>query len=851
MFLQVIWNNNLKQTSLIASLTESCEDYQVIISFPLKEDISTEFVQNFIGSPQFQFLYIEDAFLWLENYHLTKNILAFFNVLDFIELNEQHLQLIDTFIHNKELSTNDFENLGFQSPVKTIARDFKNNPGFMKYFLNIADSSKRLLRTTFSFENEKILITINKREITAQQFFNHLNTNRDRLRIKESLAYEFENKENLFSYVLSLNIFTPKDNQIDNPPTTILQDNDSSENIELEDTEIEENQNLNVELFDTDDVNSDVTQSQEVFLIKEKTISLDLHSFLSLDNTNDVNGKDTSSKIEEALENFHDNQNNNFNDFFSTERTYEEYSLPENTTYIEEYDNSVFIEQKIEENNQAIIDIDSVEEELTEDFLVEIETNLQKHEQNILDSYNNDIEEDVEDNDNTELHFVSVDDLVDSINNIIEEPELILELIDIIDLPLVLFLSDYKPAIKDNIIDSNFIDNYFIDSDVNEEINQFSAEEVLTVVNTEVSIFENTVSDKKKKSGKNKKDKLSLSVINKDEEVINLIDKETIAVATEPKLDIVDNQNITPLIEIDETHNYSEVDNLFNDNVSYATMENKLEKIHCFDLSAIQFLEKVEIKPSLLIHAVELLPIIDFLIYVNIVDSSSSVEVYEQNFNFFEENKQRLIELCINNELDLIDDLYRNYPEFEKPLINFNYEGDNPMCIASFYENLDLLKKLIDYGWDANYFDSNLNNALIIAAAEGHKHIVRYLLTQNVQINFQNKIGYTALHFAINDCNHRIVKLLLEAGADVEISDNDRNTALSIAAFKGDINSAKLLLQTRVNVHTKNKKGYDARSIALIAKNHAIAKLIEEKIVSEKHNHSLPPIIEKNFEKNA
>ena len=87
---------------------------------------------------------------------------------------------------------------------------------------------------------------------------------------------------------------------------------------------------------------------------------------------------------------------------------------------------------------------------------------------------------------------------------------------------------------------------------------------------------------------------------------------------------------------------------------------------------------------------------------------------------------------------------------------------------------------------------------------------------------------------------------MLEAGADADLSDNDKNTPLSIAAFKGDINSTRILLQNKINIHAKNKKGYDARSIALIAKNHSVAKLIEDKIILEKHNYSLPPIIEKN-----
>ena len=139
-----------------------------------------------------------------------------------------------------------------------------------------------------------------------------------------------------------------------------------------------------------------------------------------------------------------------------------------------------------------------------------------------------------------------------------------------------------------------------------------------------------------------------------------------------------------------------------------------------------------------------------------------------------------------------------------------------------------------------------MNNALIIACAEGHKHIVKFLLTQHIHINFQNKKGFSALHFAVNDCNHRIVKLLIENGADVNSIDNDRNSPLSIAAYKGDFQSTKLLLEAQINIYVQNKSGYDARSIALIFKHHSIAKLIEDKIIEHKHKKNISPIIQKN-----
>lgn len=752
MFLHVIWNKNLKQTSLLVSPTDSFKDFPVIISFDLKEDIDTAFIQNFIANEEFQFLYIEDGYFWLENFHLTKNILAFLNAIDFIDLNPKDFIIFNQFILKNKLSINDFDNLGFQSPVKTIPRDLSTKPYFMSSFLDVGDFSKRLLRTTFSFENNRISITVNKRMISSQQFFNHLNSDRDRFRIKESLAFPFENKSQFVEFISSLSFFS-------------------------------DSVNISDDSFDTQTIS-------EKNLIKENSFAIP--SILFLNSVNLFEGTKTNDKLNQVLEDFSPDSVDTLSDNVLGDELASNY--PSGIPYTEGYDNSVYIEESIPENKFVE---NEVIDELTEDFLVEIEMNLEQHEKSIQTNQIPNNHEDTEtiQEYSSENSTVSVDDLVDSINNIFPEPSYNLELVDIIELPIIFFLSDHnKEKISELLLDS-----YFVNHNVNEEIKNIPAEDILNVVKKEVSIFENTVSN--------------------PETIINVINHEE-KISTDSS--IIDTPALTK-----------------ND---FILEKNNTEKLHIY--SIIKFLE---IKKSLTIEHIENLIVIDFLISVDFEENKINLEEnVDSNFNFIEENKKKLLDLAMLGDIHGIEDLYKNYPEFEKPLINFNYEGDNPLCISSFYENLDLLKKLIDYGWNPNYFDSNLNNALIIACAEGHKHIVRYLLTQDVQINFQNKIGYTALHFAVNDCNHRIVKLLLEAGADVEITDNDRNTPLSIAAFKGDINSTKLLLQTRINVHTKNKKGYDARSIALIAKNHAVAKLIEDKIISEKHNHSLPPIIEKN-----
>lgn len=628
MILQVIWNNKLQQSSLNVYDKDILEDYEVIISFFLKENVSNNFIQNFIGYEKFNLSYLEDDYFWLENISLTKNILAFFNVINLIDLKTQDLILIDKFCLKNNICINDLNNLGFQSPVKTISRDLSTKPKFMNYFLHIGDFSKKLLRTTFDFNNNSLCISINKRSLNPQQFFNHLNSNHDRIRIQESLAYEIENKTTLIDYFSQLSIYTKTNESID-----------------------------------------------------------------------------------------------------------------------------ILNENKIE----------------------------------------------------------SLENLINLINHIANKKSF-LSLISTIQLPLILFLSNPLLILETDVVE---LDLTFLDKKIPSD--NLSIQNQLSINNAQYIPF-----------------------LDRD---LDDIEEQEIILSNNSDFN-------TNNIYIDNTIQnsvLSDVKNLFTPQI--------LDKSLIIDLPIQPFLLSLSIKNSLIMIEKESPLIIDFLLFVNISNNSYELdkdkdinkELEDINIDFNEDNQNLLINLSINDNNEDIISLFANYPDFEKPLINFNYQGDNPLCIASFNENLELLTILIDYGWNPNYFDSNLNNALIIACSEGHKNIVRYLLTKNLQINFQNKKGYTALHFAVNDCNHRIVKLLLEAGADADLSDNDKNTPLSIAAFKGDINSTRILLQNKINIHAKNKKGYDARSIALIAKNHSVAKLIEDKIILEKHNYSLPPIIEKNL----
>jgi len=152
------------------------------------------------------------------------------------------------------------------------------------------------------------------------------------------------------------------------------------------------------------------------------------------------------------------------------------------------------------------------------------------------------------------------------------------------------------------------------------------------------------------------------------------------------------------------------------------------------------------------------------------------------------------------------------------PLAEFVFkgtlEGSTPLLLACHYGQFDSVKHIIErWGVDlnvaANYYphpfrspffsmESNIQNAtpLFVAAFNGHRKIVRYLLEKGASINFNTSFstspefdGLSLLHGAVSECTWMspnrnkpleskraergaIVRSLLEFGADVSTAFN-------------------------------------------------------------------------------
>lgn len=116
-------------------------------------------------------------------------------------------------------------------------------------------------------------------------------------------------------------------------------------------------------------------------------------------------------------------------------------------------------------------------------------------------------------------------------------------------------------------------------------------------------------------------------------------------------------------------------------------------------------------------------------------------------------------------------------------------------------------------GIDAS--DGDARTALIHAAAYNNIELLKWLIDQGADPDHQDRIGYAALHFAGQNMLVDVARFLLEKGANPNIQDKHGNSPLWTAVFnsvdeKGVMN---LLLKHDADPDLKNKHDRSPRDL--------------------------------------
>lgn len=135
---------------------------------------------------------------------------------------------------------------------------------------------------------------------------------------------------------------------------------------------------------------------------------------------------------------------------------------------------------------------------------------------------------------------------------------------------------------------------------------------------------------------------------------------------------------------------------------------------------------------------------------------------------------QSLLHLTINNKQ------FKSFKMLLENKANVNiydtFDGCSPIIEASYYGDVRFVKKLVEYGANINDIEvgkrrvdnGTRNTPLIMAAGSGlgQMDVVKYLVEQGADINYENEFHRTALAESIILDNYDIAYYLLEHGAD-------------------------------------------------------------------------------------
>jgi len=118
-----------------------------------------------------------------------------------------------------------------------------------------------------------------------------------------------------------------------------------------------------------------------------------------------------------------------------------------------------------------------------------------------------------------------------------------------------------------------------------------------------------------------------------------------------------------------------------------------------------------------------------------------------------------------------------------------------------------LVNKLIDAGVDVDIQDRTGYSPLYLASTYGYDGLVEKLIDAGANVDIQKKGGSTPLHIASLKGFNEIVQKLINAGADVNIEDSKGRTALHFASREGLNEIVQKLINAGANVDIQNRKG--------------------------------------------
>ena len=129
---------------------------------------------------------------------------------------------------------------------------------------------------------------------------------------------------------------------------------------------------------------------------------------------------------------------------------------------------------------------------------------------------------------------------------------------------------------------------------------------------------------------------------------------------------------------------------------------------------------------------------------------------------------------------------------------------------AAFHGDLEQVQRLVNNGIEVNTADYDKRTALHLAACEGHKPVVEFLLKAKANPAARDRFGGTALHDSVRHERSSVQQLLKDAGCQM----SDVAVKLCKNAASGNLDKIKNLVSNRVDPNLCDADGRTALHLA-------------------------------------
>ncbi|GFF57805.1 hypothetical protein IFM51744_09338 [Aspergillus udagawae] len=156
----------------------------------------------------------------------------------------------------------------------------------------------------------------------------------------------------------------------------------------------------------------------------------------------------------------------------------------------------------------------------------------------------------------------------------------------------------------------------------------------------------------------------------------------------------------------------------------------------------------------------------------------------------------------------LLKNCHGNYSAF---MVDENGDGSDKeslLCLAANWKRSEMVRLLLDHGWDVNEKDADERTPLLLAAEAGYSSVVQVLLDHpQINVHAHDYWRLTALHEAAKGGYLEVVELLLAKGSvDINAKDKNGGTPLWWATRnQHDEVAARLLAEAYVDVNTVSR----------------------------------------------